>query len=312
MSQPTPDSAARRELLQLLGFCSVTSLIPAARTLAKAPALLSSEALAPNVLWIRGAGCNVVVIRDARGLAFIDGGLAVHADAVLRHAREKLGAGPAHTLINTHWHPEHVGLNETLGKAGAKIVAHENTRLWLSTTVERELDGAAVKPLAPKARPNATTYTEGEIALGEETVHYGHLAQAHTDGDLYVHLRKADVLVTGGVVAGKGWSIVDYATGGWINGLVAGHRGLQNVGTADTRIVTAQGDRLLTKRELEEEGTVLAKLAEQLAKMLRAGFGPRDVLAAAPAKDYETRFGDPTEFLDQSFRSLWGHMAPDA
>ena len=227
MSQPTPDSAARRELLQLLGFCSVTSLIPAARPLAKAPALLSSEALAPNVLWIRGAGCNVVVIRDARGLAFIDGGLAVHADAVLRHAREKLGAGPAHTLINTHWHPEHVGLNETLGKAGAKIIAHENTRLWLSTTVERELDGAAVKPLSPKARPNATTYTEGEIALGEETVHYGYLAQAHTDGDLYVHLRKADVLVTGGVVAGKGWSIVDYATGGWINGLVAGHRGLQ-------------------------------------------------------------------------------------
>ena len=39
---------------------------------------------------------------------------------------------------------------------------------------------------------------EGEIVIGAETVHYGHLPQAHTDGDLYVHLKKADVLVTGG------------------------------------------------------------------------------------------------------------------
>jgi hypothetical protein len=36
------------------------------------------------------------------------------------------------------------------------------------------------------------------------------------------------------------------------------------------------------------------------------------VLAAAPAKEYEPRYGDATEFLTQSFRSLWGHMAPDA
>ena len=42
---------------------------------------------------------------------------------------------PVHTLFNTHWHPEQTGSNERLGKAGKTIIAHENTRLWLTTDV---------------------------------------------------------------------------------------------------------------------------------------------------------------------------------
>ena len=317
MKNALPLDRSRRGLLKGLGFCAAASAVPLlsppAALAARAPAaMLTSEALSPALLWIRGAGANVLALKDAQGLTFIDGGLAANAGAVLKLAHAQLGTKSAHTLINTHWHPEHVGLNETLGKAGAKIVAHENTKLWLGTSVERELDGPAILPLPPKARPNSTTYTEGEFTAGDEVVHYGYLPQAHTDGDLYVHLRKANVLVTGGVVAGRGWSVVDYVTGGWINGLVAGQRSLLQLCNADTRIVGAHGDRVLTRKDLEEERAALAKLSEQLGKMLRAGFGPADVLAAAPAKEFEPRYGDATEFLTQSFKSLWGHMAPDA
>jgi glyoxylase-like metal-dependent hydrolase (beta-lactamase superfamily II) len=307
MKSALPRKITRRGLLQGLGYCA------AAQALAKAPvAPLTSALLAPNLLWIRGAGSNVLALKDPRGLTFIDGGLAANASAVLKLAKSALGAADAHTVIDTHWHPEPVGLNEPLGKAGAKIIAHENTRLWLSTPVEVELDRLTIRPLAPKARPNSTTYTEDEFSAGGEVVHYGHLAQAHTDGDLYVHLRESNVLLTGGVVAGRGWSTVDYVTGGWINGLVGGQRALLGICDADTRIVSAYGDRLLTRKDLEDEHAMLAKLSEQLAKMLRSGFAPADVLAAAPAKEYEPRYGDSARFLEQSFRSLWGHMAPDA
>ena len=105
---------------------------------------------------------------------------------------------------------------------------------------------------------------------------------------------------------------MDYVTGGWINGLVAGQRSLLQLCNADTRIIGAYGDRVLTRKDLEDERAILAKLSEQLGKMLRSGFAPADVLAAAPAKEYEPRYGDPTQFLTQSFKSLWGHMAPDA
>jgi glyoxylase-like metal-dependent hydrolase (beta-lactamase superfamily II) len=273
---------------------------------------LTSESLGEGLLLIRGAGANVLALRDAAGLIFIDGGLKAHAGAVLSLAQGKLAARPAHTLINTHWHAEHTGLNEMLGKQGAKIIAHENTRLWLSTTVRYEPDGPPIGPLPAVARPNATTYTTGELKAGDETLRYGYLSQAHTDGDLYVKLARANVLVTGGVVAGNGWPTMDWVTGGWINGTVNGYRALIAQCDDQTRVVTAYGERLFTKADLTAELDIVGKLADQLGKMMRAGFGPADMLAATPAKDYVARMGDPTAFLTASFKSLWPRLAPDA
>ncbi len=277
-----------------------------------ADAHLATQPLEDGIVWIRGAGANVVALRDAEGLLFIDGGLARHADALLKHATRELGATRAHTLLNTHWHPEHTGLNERLGKAGARIIAHEHTRLWLSTTVRPTLEGPPIRPLPKAAQPNQTTWNDGTLQLDNETLHYAVMAQAHTDGDLYVKLARANVLVTGGVVPGDGWPTPDWITGGWINGTVAGYRTLIAQCDARTRVVTAHGDRLYTKADLEAELEVLAKISGELSRMMRAGFGPADVLAAEPAKDHVARFGDPTHFLTESFKSLWPRLAPDA
>jgi glyoxylase-like metal-dependent hydrolase (beta-lactamase superfamily II) len=273
---------------------------------------LSSEKLADGLILIRGAGANVVVARDEKGLVFVDGGLRTNASALLALAQKVLAAKQAHTLVNTHWHPEQTGLNERLGKQGAKIIAHENTKLWLSTTVRYQPDDPPILPLPSFARPNATTYNSGELKIGDETARYGYLSQAHTDGDLYVHFTKANVLVTGGVVAGNGWPTADWVTGGWINGTVNGYRTLIELCNDGTRIVSANGAKLLGKADLQGEREVLAKLSDQLGKMMRAGFGPVDMLAANPARDYIARFGDPTKFLTESFKSMWPRMAPDA
>lgn len=273
---------------------------------------LTAEKLNDNLLWIRGAGANVLALRDARGLVFIDGGLKAHADALLKLAGAQLGGGQPHTLLNTHWHAEHTGLNDKLGKAGATIIAHEQTRLWLSTTVRYKPDDPPIRPLPKHAQPNKTTWTEGELNVGDETLRYGLLSQAHTDGDLYVKLEKANVLVTGGVVAGNGWPVPDWVTGGAITGLANGYRTLVAQCDDATRVVTAHGERLYTKADLQAELEIMTKLSGELSRMMRAGFGPEDMLAAEPAKDHAARLGDPTRFLVESFKSLWPRLAPDA
>jgi glyoxylase-like metal-dependent hydrolase (beta-lactamase superfamily II) len=273
---------------------------------------LEAERLSERLLLVRGAGANVLVARDDGGLLFIDGGLKAHGKSLLALAQRELDARPAHTLINTHWHPEHTGLNELLGRQRARILAHANTRLWLSTTVRYEPDGPPLGPMAVEGRPGTTTYTTGELRAGEETFRYGHLSQAHTDGDLYVKLMKANVLVTGGVVAGNGWPTADWVTGGWINGTVTGYRTLLGLCDDRTRVVTANGAKLYTRADLQAELDILAKLADQLGKMMRAGYGPSDMLAANPAKDYVDRMGDATLFLTESFKSMWPRLAPDA
>jgi glyoxylase-like metal-dependent hydrolase (beta-lactamase superfamily II) len=304
----------RRGFTGSLSACGLAAgtgtLLPAVTHAAAAN--LTAQKLAEGVLWIRGAGANLLALRDERGLVFIDGGLKAHADAALKLAARELGGGAPHTLINTHWHAEHTGLNEKLGKAGAKIISHEQTRLWLSTTVRYKPDDPPIRPLPKFAQPNQTTWTEGELEVGDETLHYGLLAQAHTDGDLYVKLGKANVLVTGGVVAGNGWPTPDWVTGGAITGTANGYRSLVAQSDDATRVVTAYGDKLYTRADLQAEMDIIAKLSGELSRMMRAGFGPEDVLAAAPAKDYVARLGDPSHFLVESFKSLWPRLAPDA
>lgn len=302
----------RRSFVTSLGATAALTALKPGALFARAARPLVSERLGDQLVLIRGAGANVVVARDTAGLAFVDGGLAASASALLTLAQREMGTKQVHTLINTHWHREQTGLNERLGKQGVKIIAHENTRLWLSTTVRYEPDGPPFLPLPLSARPNATTYTTGELKLDDETARYGYLSQAHTDGDLYVHFTKANVLVTGGVVAGNGWPTADWVTGGWISGTVAGYKTLMDLCNDSTRVVTANGDRLFSKADLQAERDILAKLSDQLGKMMRAGYGPADMLAANPARDYEAKLGDPTRFLTESFKSMWPRIAPDA
>jgi len=279
---------------------------------APAAAPLATTRLGEQLLLITGAGGNIVAARDADGLLLVDGGNRLAGPAALKLALRELGARRAHTLVNTHWHPEQTGLNEVLGKAGARIIAHENTRLWLGTDVRMTPDATPIRRLPAIARPNATTYTSGSLTLGDEELRYGYLSQAHTDGDLYVKFMKANVLVTGGVVAGNGWPTADWVTGGWINGTATGYRTLAGLCDANTRVVTSSGTTVIGKAELEAERVIIADLADQLGKMMRKGFAPADMLAAQPAKAYEAKLGDATAFLTESFKSLWPRMAPDA
>jgi glyoxylase-like metal-dependent hydrolase (beta-lactamase superfamily II) len=304
----------RRFLINGLGAAAALGCasLPASQAWGAGQAAPVTTRLADHLLLLSGAGGNIVAARDADGLLLVDGGSHEAGPAALQRALRTLGAKKAHTLINTHWHADRTGLNETLGKAGAKILAHANTALWLSTDVRYTPDGAPVKRLPKFARPTATTYGTGSIALGDEELRYGHLSQAHTDGDLYVKFMKANVLVTGGVVAGNGWPTADWVTGGWITGTANGYRTLIDQCDDQTRVVTANGAALIGRKDLEAERAIVADLGTKLTQMLRKGYAPADMLAARPAKDYEAKLGDATQFLTESFKSLWPRMAPDA
>ena len=83
------------------------------------------------------------------------------------------------------------------GDAGARIIAHEHTKEWLGTEIVSRWQGRTFPPLPSRARPNEAFYTAGFLQFGQETIAYGHLGQAHTDGDIYVHLPGPNILVAG-------------------------------------------------------------------------------------------------------------------
>ncbi len=272
---------------------------------------LASAKLTDRLIVLSGAGANVVAMNGPDGALLVDGGLEARSGDLVKLALTQTGSKRVSTLINTHWHPEQTGSNERLGKAGARIIAHENTKLWLGYKNPVPWSDIPYGPLPPKALPNATTFDSGSLDFGGQKVAYGYLLQAHTDGDLYVHFPDSNVLVTGGVVSADGWPAVDYNTGGWIGGLVDGLRTLIKIADAKTQIVPANGP-VITKADLEAQRDMYAAIYDRLQKLLRKGMGPDEVIAANPTKEFDAKWGEPSRFVTLAFKSLWGHMAPDA
>src|SRR5262249_3102456 len=151
---------------------------------------------------------------------------------LLKFVSGQPGANRIQALFNTHWHLEHTGSNESIGKAGAKIIAHENTKLWMGAEIIVAWQkGRVYKPRPKHARPNETCYSTGKMMFGKEEIRYGHLGQAHTDGDIYVFFPNSNILVTGDVFSVGSYPVLDWTTGGWIGGLTDATRTL--VGLTD-------------------------------------------------------------------------------
>src|SRR5690606_25959374 len=213
-------------------------------------------------LWLlQGAGCNVVAMAGDDGALLIDGGLAAHADALLRAVYEATGTDRVHTLVNTHWHPEQTGANEAVGRAGGTILAHEKTRTYLANRVQSALFDGRLEPLSEAGRPNRVVRSEGSLEFAGTRVDYGYLPAAHTDGDLYVHFPALNVLAAGGVVSGERWPLLDYRNGAWLGGRVRALQRLADLVDAETRIVPADG-RVLRGGEIVRQRDIYLELFE--------------------------------------------------
>jgi cyclase len=279
-----------------------TSLVRPVYAASAAPALTAVE-LAPQVWLVRGAGGNVLVKQAREGVLLVDGGSPERSSDVLRLVHDRTGGAPIKVLFNTHWHWDQTGSNRALGPKGTRIIAHENTRLWLGTEIDSKWEHRVYPPLPEKARPNDTFYTQGTLEFGGEHVDYGYLPQAHTDGDIYVFLRDANVLVAGDVAARGAYPILDYATNGWIGGMVSATETLRDLAGTDTRIVPGSGE-VLTRSDLEQEHAMLTTLKQRLSKLLAQGMSVQDMIAAAPTRDFDEHWGDPKLFIANAWPGL--------
>lgn len=303
----------RRHLLQWsaaagTAFATRSLWVPSAR----AQSGIVVQNLNANIALFSGNGGNVLVRKAGNGeLLSVDGGREENAAALLDSMRATLGSDRITTLVNTHWHHENIGLNAALAERGIRIFAHENTRQWLSTRIERPWEDVVFEPLPDAAQPNATFHHYGELQHDDVELAYGYMRQAHTDGDMYVFFPQDNVLHTGGIVASDGWPLMDWWTGGWIGGLVDGLETLLSVANDTTVIVPATGP-VMTKADLVVLRDMYAELFDAVRNSFMAANSVPETLALKLGAAYEARFGPSDMFIELSQWSLIPHYAPDA
>jgi cyclase len=258
--------------------------------------------LTDRLSLITGTGNNVVVLAGEGASLLVDCGDVAQAQDLLKLA------GNVKTVINTHWHLESTGANDAMAKAGAKLVSHVNTKLWMTQEIIHDWEEKVFPPRAKEALPAETFYTAGKTIFGGEPVEYGLMPMAHTDGDIYVHFPQSNVLVAGDVVQPGKLPYLDFPTGGWIGGMQEAHRTLLRLANDSTKIVPATGP-VIIKSDLQASLDLLTKIREQLVKLMKQGMGARDMIEAKAVKDFQAQLsGDPDRFIFTAYRGLWAHV----
>ena len=289
----------RREFLRTLAAgAAALSLSPRAF----AADGVSTAKLSDGVTLISGAGNNIVALAGDGGSLLVDCGDAAYAENI-----QKL-IGPVKTAFNTHWHTESTGANESMAKSGAKLISHINTKLWMTQEIIHEWEHQMFPPRSKQALPSETFYTSGKTTFGDEPIEYGLMPMAHTDGDIYVHFTRSNILVAGDAVQPGKLPYLDFPTGGWIGGMQEGHRTLLRLANDTTKIVPAKGP-VMTKADVQANLDVLTKVRDQLVKLMKQGKGAQDMIDAKALKEFEGQLsGDQEAFIFTAYRGLWAHV----
>ena len=266
--------------------------------------------LVGNLSVASGAGCNVLVGVEQDGLTLVDCGREDAARDFLNFLFRETGQERIKTLFNTHWHLDQTGGNALAREAGANIVAHENTRLWMNHDFYVWWQEQHYPARADAALPTETFYDAWSGGFGEGGVEAGYLIQSHTDGDIFVKFPGANVIASGGVGVADGWPVIDWGTGGWIGGIIDGLDVLIGQSDEETRIVPTSGP-VITKADLEAQQAMYTTIIQRLAELMRKSYGFAEVLAANPTAEFNEQWGDPEQFVTLAYRSIWGHIRND-
>src|SRR5436190_7295014 len=291
----------RREWLQTMAALSAGALFPrvardrALQQVAQDPLAafraqigavpIQTRPLRDNLTMLSGPGGNIVVLHGSDGLVVVDTFVAP-AWPKLEESLKALGA-PVKFVINTHWHFDHTDNNAAFRAAGATVVAHENTKRRMSKPQRIEMLQLDFPPSPAAALPERVFKEGWKLEANGERVEVSHVAPAHTDTDVIVRYERSNVLHAGDTYFNGRYPLIDWSTGGKIDGMIAAADRLLGMAAADTAIVPGHGP-LATKDQLVKYRDMLSAAADRVRKLKAAGKSLEECIAAKPLTDFES------------------------
>jgi cyclase len=249
---------------------------------------IKPEKLADNLYVLFGYGGNMALLTGPDGPLLVDDQFD-ELSPKIRAAIALLSDKPVRFLVNTHCHLDHTGGNAAFGRTGTVIIAQENTRKRLSSDQFIALFKLKV-PAAPAEALPLVTFEDGlTLHLNGEDIEAVHVPRAHTDSDVVLYFTKANVVHTGDVFI-AGYPIVDDSSGGTFDGVVAATEGILARTRADTRIIPGHGP-LSTRADVQAYHDMLVTVRTRVLDLIRKGRTQEQVLAAAPTREFDARYG---------------------
>ena len=264
------------------------TLLVSAPTLAQDEVEIKTQKLSDTISVLFGKGGNIGVSAGADGVFIIDDQYAPMSDKI-RAAVAGLSDKPINYVINTHWHGDHTGGNESFGTSGSVIIAHDNIRKRLVTGKTATAKGKGVPP-APKAALPVITFNDSlSLHLNGEEARLFHVKSAHTDGDGIIWFKNSNIIHMGDTFFYNSFPFIDHNSGGSLKGTVAAADMVLGMVDENTQIIPGHGP-VTDKAGLSSYKDMLVSAFGKITAMKDKGMSLEAVIAANPTADFKEKW----------------------
>ncbi len=231
-----------------------------------------------NIYMLKGSGGNIGVITGKDGVAMVDDQF-IQLSSKIRDAIASLSKEPIRFTINTHIHGDHSGSNEYFKQIGSTIVAQDMVRERMVT-----------QPREKDAWPVITFPDKLSLHLNEQDIELIHFGPGHTDGDVIVYFKQANVFHMGDLFVTYGYPYIDMSSGGSINGMIASVDKALALMNEESLVIPGHGD-LCKKGDVKKFRDRLADIRDRVAAALKQGKKPEDLGGLGITKSYDEEWG---------------------
>ena len=262
-----------------LGLLAVLLLPSLAMTQDFADVQITTILVRDNIYMLQGiggsSGGNIGVSIGDDGTFIIDDKFAPLVDKI-EAAIAELTDKPVTFVANSHFHYDHTDGNENFGRAGAYIVAHDNSRRRMESTQVLS-NGYVQEAYEDVGMPKITFFDTMRFYFNGDTIDLVNSGAGHTDGDIQIYFREDNVIHTGDLFvryADGNLPFIDHNIGGSLDGMIDALSNLASLIDNDTIIIPGHGP-LLSRTDLLEFSDMLVVIRGKLVRAKVQEASPR-------------------------------------
>ncbi len=259
--------------------------------------------LAGNLYKLRVDMVNVVALLGPDGVLLSDCAYDDSGDE-LKSTLETLGGKEIPYVVMTHYHHDHCGGVHSLG-GEPTIIAHNKVRKLLSS--DQVAQGTRYEAFPENLLPHIGFDSRLTLHFGGEVIDLIHLPGGHSDGDIVVHFRNANVLHMADLLFSGDFPSVDYEHGGDVVQLAANLQKVIDMVSSDVRIIAGHG-RDYTVDELKKYREMIVSTTEIIRNEIESGKSLEQLKSEGVLDEWKadwTSLRDNTEgWIETIYRSL--------
>jgi len=248
-----------------------------------------------NIYMLQGSGGNIAVSIGDDGTLIVDDQFGPLTEKIVAAIGE-LTNQPVNFVVNSHFHYDHSDGNENFGRAGAYIVAQDNSRKRMEATQVLAGSGRVQEPYDNVGLPKITFFDAMRFYFNGNAVDLVYTGNGHTDGDAQIYFREANVIHTGDMFVRYGLPFIDQNNGGSLDGMIDALWEIASLINEDTLIIPGHG-QVSSRADLLAYRDMLVVIRGNLVRAKVQGLTPAQMLETEPADGYAAANDNTADWL---------------